>query len=54
MALKPPDGSRLSCVPQADCAAGTAWFRRQRVTHMGCGGLWHGSFIRLLGGAICS
>ena len=31
----PSNGSRLSCVPQADRAAGTAWFRRQRVTQVG-------------------
>jgi hypothetical protein len=49
--LRRPNGSRLSCVPQVDRAAGTAWFRRQRVTQVGRNGLWHVSFNRLLGSA---
>jgi hypothetical protein len=45
-----PNGSRRSCVPQADRAAGTAWLSCQRVTQVGRSELWHVSFSRLLGG----
>jgi hypothetical protein len=40
------NGSRLSCVPQADRAAGAAWLWRQRVTQVDNGELWHVSFSR--------
>ena len=48
-ALPQPNGSGLRCVPQADRAAGTAWFCRQRVTQVDNGELWHVSCSPLLG-----
>ena len=44
----PPNGSRPSRAPQADRAAGTAWFHRQRITQLSNSELWHVSFSRLL------
>jgi hypothetical protein len=49
----PPNDSRLSFRPD-DRMAGTAWFRRQRITQVGRSELWNVSFSRLLGGSPAS
>jgi hypothetical protein len=48
--LQRPNGSRPSWVPRADRAAGTARFRRRRLTQAGGGEPRHVGVSRLLGG----